>query len=71
MSTEASLDAAGGNRFGLSELLVEEDILEYFDISRVTLGKWKRNRGFPQPLIPGKKCKYRKHDVVEWVNTHR
>jgi len=49
-------------------LLTERDILAQLQVSRTTLYVYRRERGFPQPLlIGGSRLRWRAEHVEEWL----
>ncbi len=50
-----------------SKYVTTDEILVWFaPLSKATLWRWQRDRGFPKPLIPGKPNRWLKTDIEEW-----
>jgi excisionase family DNA binding protein len=48
------------------ELLTDSEVQDLLGISRTTLWRLRRNAGIPFGRV-GRKCRYVRSDVIEWV----
>lgn len=61
------------NEAVLEELLTTEDVQKLFDVSYVTLFRWRTELGFPTVTIRSTKkdaVRFRKADVINWAFKH-
>ena len=43
-------------------VVTEEELSRYFNMSRVSVGRWKSGRNLPHPVL--------RRAVVDWINAH-
>ncbi|GLX85097.1 hypothetical protein tloyanaT_13490 [Thalassotalea loyana] len=50
-------------------ILKTNDITNYFGISTRTLDRWRKEKGFPNPIMKGSPNIYRREEVERWLNS--
>ncbi|MFM2667160.1 helix-turn-helix domain-containing protein [Vibrio mediterranei] len=52
--------------------MTTEEIMEHFGIAgKCTLYRWRKSKGFPEPVIPGKPNRWLTEDIVRWEDLHK